>query len=304
MTSGGVTRTPEETAMAQPAPLESDGRRDAKGPCVISVAITGSLPSKEQNPAVPITPSEQIESTHEAFEAGAALVHIHVRDEAGRPASDPARFALVQEGVRKHCPSMIIQFSTGGRGRRLDERGSMLYLRPDMASLATGSVNFPTSIYENPPDFVESLAQEIAKNGAKPEVEIFDVAMLYNAVELVKAGLLAAPPHVQFVLGLKNALPARRELLEFLVRELNELLPGATWTAAGMGRHQLTVNHWALELGGHCRTGLEDNIRYDQSRLAQSNAELVERVARLTVEHGRRVATPAEARRMLGLRAA
>jgi 3-keto-5-aminohexanoate cleavage enzyme len=290
--------------MAQPAPLESDRHRDVRGPCVISVAITGSLPSKEQNPAVPITPTEQIESTHEAFEAGAALVHIHVRDEAGRPASDPVRFAIVQEGVRKHCPGMIIQFSTGGRGRRLDERGSMLYLRPDMASLATGSVNFPTSIYENPPDFVESLAREIAKNDAKPEVEIFDVAMLYNAVELVKAGLLAAPPHVQFVLGLKNALPARRELLEFLVRELNELLPGATWTAAGMGRHQLTVNHWALELGGHCRTGLEDNIRYDQTRLAQSNAELVERVAKLTVEHGRSVATPAEARRLIGLRAA
>jgi 3-keto-5-aminohexanoate cleavage enzyme len=290
--------------MAQPAPLESDSQRDAQGPCVISVAITGSLPSKEQNPAVPITPSEQIESTHEAFEAGAALVHIHVRDDAGRPASDPVRFALVQEGVRKHCPGMIIQFSTGGRGRQLDERGSMLYLRPDMASLATGSVNFPTSIYENPPDFVESLAREIAKNDAKPEVEVFDVAMLYNAVELVKAGVLAAPPHVQFVLGLKNALPARRELLEFLVRELNELLPGATWTAAGMGRHQLTVNHWALELGGHCRTGLEDNIRYDQARLAHSNAELVERVAKLTVEHGRRVATPAEARRLIGLRAA
>jgi 3-keto-5-aminohexanoate cleavage enzyme len=288
--------------MAQPAPLDADSPQDARGACVISVAITGSLPSKEQNPAVPITPSEQIESTHAAFEAGAALVHIHVRDEAGRPASDPARFALVQEGVRKHCPGMIIQFSTGGRGRQLDERGAMLYLRPDMASLATGSVNFPTSIYENPPDFVESLAREISRHGAKPEVEIFDVAMLYNAVELVKAGLLAAPPHVQFVLGLKNALPARRELLEFLVRELNELLPGATWTAAGMGRHQLTVNHWALELGGHCRTGLEDNIRYDQTRLAQSNAELVERVARLALEHGRNVATPAQARRLLGLR--
>jgi 3-keto-5-aminohexanoate cleavage enzyme len=273
-------------------------------PCVISVAITGSLPTKQQNPAVPITPSEQIESTHEAYEAGAALVHIHVRDAEGRPSSDPERFAAVQEGVRKHCPDMIIQFSTGGRGRRLEERGAMLYLRPDMASLATGSVNFPTSIYENPPDFVESLAKAIADAGAKPEVEIFDVAMLYTAVEMVKSGLLAAPAHVQFVLGLKNALPARRELLEFLVRELGELMPGATWTAAGMARHQLTVNHWALELGGHCRTGLEDNIRYDQTRLAASNAELVRRVAALTPEHGRRVATPAEARQLLGLRAA
>jgi 3-keto-5-aminohexanoate cleavage enzyme len=273
-------------------------------PCVISVAITGSLPTKQQNPAVPITPSEQIESTHEAYEAGAALVHIHVRDAEGRPSSDPERFAAVQAGVREHCPDMIIQFSTGGRGRKLEERGAMLHLRPDMASLATGSVNFPTSIYENPPDFVESLAKAIADNGAKPEVEIFDVAMLYTAVEMVKSGLLAAPAHVQFVLGLKNALPARRELLEFLVRELAELMPGATWTAAGMGRHQLTVNHWALELGGHCRTGLEDNIRYDQARLATSNAELVQRVAALTLEHGRRVATPAEARQLLGLHAA
>ena len=177
----------------------------------------------------------------------------------------------------------------------------MLWLRPDMASLATGSVNFPTSVYENPPDFVEALAREIAAHGAKPEVEIFDVAMLYNAVELVKAGLLARPPHVQFVLGLKNALPARRELLEFMIKELTVLLPGATWTAAGMGRHQLTVNHWALELGGHCRTGLEDNIRFDQSRLAASNAELVRRVAHVAAEHGRRVATPAQARALLSL---
>jgi 3-oxoadipate:acetyl-CoA acetyltransferase len=280
----------------------SDSRRH--GPCVISVAITGSLPTKEQNAAVPVTPSEQVESTHEAYEAGAALVHIHVRDDAGRPSSDPERFRQVQDGVRKHCPGMIIQFSTGGRGRSTGERGAMLYLRPDMASLATGSVNFPTSIYENPPDFVESLAREIGKHGAKPEVEVFDVAMLYNAVELVKAGLLVAPAHVQFVLGLKNALPARRELLEFLIGELGALLPGATWTAAGMARHQLTVNHWALELGGHCRTGLEDNIRFDQTRLAASNAELVRRVAGLAAEYGRSVATPSEARRLLGLRAA
>jgi 3-keto-5-aminohexanoate cleavage enzyme len=268
---------------------------------VISVAITGSLPTKEQNPALPITTSEQVESTHEAFEAGAALVHIHVRDDAGRPSSDPERFQRVQAGVRKHCPGMIVQFSTGGRGRRLEERGAMLHLRPDMASLATGSVNFPTSVYENPPDFVEALAREIRAHGAKPEVEIFDVAMLYNAVELVKADLLTPPPHVQFVLGLKNALPARRELLMFLVSELAALLPGATWTAAGMGRHQLTVNHWALELGGHCRTGLEDNVRFDQARLAASNAELVKRVAQISAEHGRRVASPAEARTLLSL---
>jgi 3-keto-5-aminohexanoate cleavage enzyme len=270
-------------------------------PCVISVAITGSLPQKANNPAVPVTPDEQIESTHQAFEAGAALVHVHVRDDAGQPSSDPERFARVQEGVRRHCPGMIIQFSTGGRGRGLSERGSMLYLRPDMASLATGSVNFPTSVYENPPDFVDDLARDMLARGIKPEVEVFDVAMLYNAAELVRRDLLKPPVHVQFVLGLKNALPARRELLEFLVRELEAVLPGATWTAAGMGRHQLTVNRWSLELGGHARTGLEDNVRFDEHRLAASNAELVARVVTLAAEYGRTVATPAEARGLLGL---
>jgi uncharacterized protein (DUF849 family) len=270
-------------------------------PAIISVAITGSLPQKSHNQAVPLSVAEQIESSHEAFEAGAALVHIHVRDDEGKPSSDPERFAAVQEGVRRHCPHMIVQFSTGGRGRDLAERGSMLYLRPDMASLATGSVNFPTSIYENPPDFVEALAREMLERGIKPEVEVFDVAMLYNAAELVKAGSLRAPVHVQFVLGLKNALPARRELLDFLVRELESILPGSTWTAAGIGRHQLTVNRWSLELGGHARTGLEDNVRFDEARLARSNAELVARVALLAGEYGRRAASALEARALLGL---
>jgi 3-keto-5-aminohexanoate cleavage enzyme len=270
-------------------------------PAIISVAITGSLPQKANNPAVPLSPDEQIESTHEAFEAGAALVHVHVRDDQGAPSSDADRFARVQAGVRRHCPGMIVQFSTGGRGRELAQRGSMLHLLPDMASLATGSVNFPTSVYENPPDFVDALARAMLGHGIKPEVEVFDVAMLYNAAELVKAGLLRAPVHVQFVLGLKNALPARRELLEFLVRELESILPGSTWTAAGMGRHQLGVNRWSLELGGHARTGLEDNVRFDETRLAKSNAELVLRVAELAGEYGRRAATPAEARALLGL---
>jgi uncharacterized protein (DUF849 family) len=270
-------------------------------PAIVSVAITGSLPQKSHNPAVPISVAEQIESSHEAFEAGAALVHIHVRDDTGKPASDPERFRAVQEGVRRHCPRMIVQFSTGGRGRALEERGAMLHLVPDMASLATGSVNFPSSVYENPPDFVEALARVMLERGIKPEVEVFDVAMLYNASELVKAGLLRAPVHVQFVLGLKNALPARRELLEFLVRELAAVLPGSTWTAAGIGRHQLTVNHWSLELGGHARTGLEDNVRFDETRLAKSNAELVARVAELAAGYGRRAATAAEARAILGL---
>ncbi len=273
-------------------------------PVVITVAITGAVPRKKDNPAVPVTPAEQIDSTHQAYEAGASLVHIHVRNRDESSGSDPALFAAVQQGVAKHCPGIIVQFSTGGRGRALDERGGMLYLAPDMASLATGSVNFPTSVYANPPDFVEDLARTMLDHNVKPEVEIFDLAMLYNAARLVDKGLLRPPAHVQFVLGIPNALPARRSVLEFLISELHAVLPGATWTAAGIGRHQLEVNRWCLELGGHCRTGLEDNLRYDKTRLADSNAELVGRVVELCGEHDRHPATPAEARRILGLAAA
>ena len=273
-------------------------------PCIITVAITGAVPRKKDNPAVPVTPAEQIESTQQAFEAGASLVHVHVREKDESSSSDPALFAEVQEGVRKHCPGMIVQFSTGGRGRALRERGAMLHLGPEMASLATGSVNFPTSVYSNPPDFVEDLARTMRDRGIKPEIEIFDLAMLYNAARLVDKGLLEAPAHVQFVLGIPNAMPARRSILDFLLSELDDVLPGATWTAAGVARHQFEVNKWCLELGGHCRTGLEDNIKFDRGRLAASNAELVARITGVCGGYGRHPASPAEARELLGLRAA
>ena len=273
-------------------------------PVIITVAITGALPTKADNPAVPVTPAEQIESTHEAFEAGAALVHIHVRNPDQSPGSSPELYGRVQEGVRKHCPGMIVQFSTGGRGREQSERGAMLYLKPDMASLATGSVNFPTRIYENPPDFVEGLARTMLENDIKPEVEVFDLAMLYNAASLVKKGLLGEHPHVQFVMGIANAMPARRSIFDFLRSEIAEVLPGATWVAAGVGRHQWEVNQWCLETGGHCRTGLEDNLRIEANRLAASNAELVKKISDACGRFGRKVASPAEARQILGLRAA
>jgi len=273
-------------------------------PCIISVAITGSVPRKRDNPALPVTTTEQIESTHAAYEAGAALVHVHVRNDDESSSSDPERFAAFQDGIRNHCPDIIVQFSTGGRGRALEQRASMLYLRPDMASLATGSVNFPTIVYENPPDFVRSLAVQMRDFGIKPEIEVFDLAMLYNTADLVADGLILAPPHVQFVFGVKHALPARRDILEFEVAKLHELLPSATWTAAGIGRHQFEVARWALEMGGHCRTGLEDNIRLDRNTLAPSNAALVARVASMAAEYGRPVATAREARAMLGLKAA
>jgi len=270
-------------------------------PVIITVAITGALPRKKDNPAVPVTPDEQIESTHEAFEAGASLVHVHVRNLDESPGSDPELFHRVQEGVRKHCPGMIIQFSTGGRGRDQMARGAMLGLKPDMASLATGSVNFPLAIYENAPDFVEGLAQTMRDNHIKPEIEVFDAAMLYNAIELSKRGLVPAPLHVQFVLGIRNALPARRSVFDFLRAELAELMPEATWVAAGTGRYQWEVNQWCLAEGGHCRTGLEDNLKIDAHRLAASNAELVRKIVDACPSYDRHPASAAEARQILGL---
>ena len=144
-------------------------------PAIITVAITGSQPSKAQNQAVPEQPQEQVESTHEAYEAGASLVHIHVRDQAGKSSSDVERFREVQAGIRKHCPGMIVQFSTGGRGRLAEERGAALALKPDMASLATGSVNFATIVYENAPSLIEGLAKSMIEHDVKPEVELFDL---------------------------------------------------------------------------------------------------------------------------------
>jgi len=273
-------------------------------PVIITAAITGAIPRKADSAAVPVTPPEQIESIHAAYEAGATIAHIHVRNPDESPSSDPELFLEVQEGVRKHCPDMIVQHSTGGRGRDPSQRGRCIALKPDMASLSTGSVNFPGQIYENPPQLIEDMARAMLEHDVKPEIEVFDAAMLYNAKTLFERGLLKGPVHVQFVMGVPNAMPARRSILEFLLSELKEIMPDATWTAAGIGRHQLEVNEWCLELGGHTRTGLEDNLRYDKTRLANSNAELVARVAEMAERYGRRAATPSEARALLSLRAA
>jgi 3-keto-5-aminohexanoate cleavage enzyme len=273
-------------------------------PCIITVAITGSLPRKQDNPAVPITIAEQIESTQEAFEAGATLAHLHVRNDDQTPTSDPEKFARLLEGLKKHCPGMILQVSTGGRSGAGRERGGMLALKPDMASLATGSCNFPTRVYENAPDLVDWLASEMLAHGVKPEIEAFDLSMIFKAVELERTAKIKGPLHVQFVMGVKNAMPVDREVLEFYVHTLQRLAPDATWTGAGIGKDQLTLNHWSLELGGHCRTGLEDNVRLDKTTLAASNAQLVQQVAELCGEYGRPVATVQQAREMLSLPAA
>jgi len=272
-------------------------------PVVIAVAITGSVPRKKDNPAVPVTPAEQVESTHAAFEAGASLVHIHVRNPDESSSSDPELFRQVQEGIEKHCPGMIVQFSTGGRGRDPSARGSSLYLKPDMASLSTGSVNFPTIVYENHTVLVEDLAGKMKENGVRPEIEIFDLSHIHGARRLVDKGLMDERPHVQFVMGVQNAMPADERLLDILLEETRRVLPQATWTAAGIGVNQARVMEWVLSRGGDgVRTGLEDNIRISKDRLAASNAELAGLAAEAIARHGGRPATPAEARRALYLR--
>ena len=273
-------------------------------PCIITVAITGSLPTKADNPAVPITVAEQVESTQEAFEAGATLAHCHVRNDDGTPTADPERFGRLVEGLRRHCPGMIIQLSTGGRSGAGRERGGMLPLRPDMASLSTGSVNFPTRVYENAPDLIDWLADEMLKYEIKPEIEAFDLSMIFQAAKMAETGRIKGPLHVQFVMGVKNAMPVDRPTFEFYVATLKRLAPDATWTGAGIGKDQITLNRWSLELGGHCRTGLEDNVRLDRNTLAPSNAALVRRVVELCPEYDRRPATVAEARSLLSLPAA
>lgn len=273
-------------------------------PCILCVAITGSLPTKANNPAVPITVSEQIESTQEAFEAGATIAHCHVRDDEGRPTSDPDRFAALTEGLRRHCPGMIVQLSTGGRSGAGQARGGMLGLRPDMASLSVGSNNFPTRVYENPPDLVDWLATEMRTHGVKPEIEAFDLSHILQAAAMWRDGRIADRPYVQFVMGVKNAMPADREVFDYYIKTVHRLFgEGAPWCAAGIGPKQIVLNEWAISAGGHARTGLEDNVRLDRDRLAPSNAALVRRAVELCEKYQRPVADWRQARAILGLRA-
>lgn len=273
-------------------------------PCIICVAITGSVPTKADNPAVPVTIPEQIESAHEAFEAGASIAHCHVRDDEGRPTSDPERFARLKEGLERHCPGMIVQLSTGGRSGAGRERGGMLPLRPDMASLSVGSNNFPTRVYENPPDLIAWLAAEMRAHEVVPEIEAFDLSHILHAIRLHKEGALYGRLYVQFVMGVRNAMPADREVFDFYVHIMRSRAPEANWCAAGIGPNQIIVNEWAIAAGGHTRTGLEDNVRLDRATLAPSNAALVRRAADICARYERPVASPAEARAILGLRPA
>ncbi len=251
---------------------------------------------------MPISVSEQVESTHEAFEAGAAICHAHVRNDDETPSSDPEKFARLKEGVEKHCPGMIIQFSTGGRSGAGQARGGMLPLRPDMASLSVGSNNFPTRVYENPPDLVAWLASEMRTYEITPEIEAFDLSHILQAIRMHEDAQLFGRLYIQFVMGVKNAMPADKEVFDFYVKTMKTRAPDAAWCAAGIGAAQIAVNEWAIAAGGHTRAGLEDNVRLDRNTLAPSNAALIKRAADLCEKYERPVATPKQAREILGLR--
>jgi uncharacterized protein (DUF849 family) len=271
-------------------------------PCILCCAITGSLPTKADNPAVPITVSEQIESSHAAVEAGASIIHAHVRNDDGTPSSDPKRFKALKEGLEKHCPGVVVQFSTGGRSGAGKTRGGMLPLCPDMASLSVGSNNFPTRVYENSPDLITWLIAEIVQYGITPEVEAFDLSHILQAIRLHDIGVLPGQLYVQFVMGVKNAMPADKPVFDFYVQTMKDRAPQAQWCAAGVGPDQLVVNEWAIAAGGHTRAGLEDNVRLDRNTLAPSNAALIRRAADLCSKYERPVATIAQTRAILGLR--
>ena len=265
---------------------------------IITVAPTGNVPTKEMNPHLPVTPPEIAATAVRCREAGAALIHVHARNAAGKPTLDPAVFARIHALVSERT-DLIVQISTGGRaGMDSEARAAAVRrIRPEMASLTTGSMNFPDRVYANPFSVIEYLASAMKEAGAKPEMEIFEPGMIANALTLVGKGLAAPPLHFDFVLGSRGSLPATPKNLLFLSESIP---PGSTWTVAAVGRWQLPMAALAIVMGGHVRVGLEDNIYYRRGELA-TNEQLVARVARLAAELGRPVATPDEAREILSL---
>jgi 3-keto-5-aminohexanoate cleavage enzyme len=266
---------------------------------IITVAPTGNVPTKEMNPHLPVTPEEIAETALRCREAGASLIHVHARDGVGKPTLDTEVFARIHHLIAERT-DLIVQISTGGRaGMDTEARAAAVRrLRPEMASLTTGSMNFPDRVYANPFDVVEYLATAMREAGTKPEMEVFEPGMIANALSLADKGLAMPPLHFDFVLGSRGSLPASPKNLLFL----SESIPaGSTWTVAAIGRWQLPMAVLAIVVGGHVRVGLEDNIYYRRGELA-ANEQLVARVARIAAELGRPVARPDEAREILALK--
>jgi 3-keto-5-aminohexanoate cleavage enzyme len=265
---------------------------------IITVAPVGAEATREGNPNLPLTPREIVQAALEARQAGASIVHLHVRDSRGEPSQDKEIFREIIVGIKDRC-DLIIQVSTGGGvGMGPEERSAPLELKPEMATLTTGTVNFGPDVFMNPYPLIVDFATRMKERGIKPEIEVFDNGMLDTALVLLKKGIISLPLHFDFVLGVPGAMaPTARNLVHLV----DGLPQGCTWSVAGIGRHELTLGAMALAMGGHVRVGFEDNLYYEKGIPADSNAQLVERIARLAKELGRPPATPAEARRILGL---
>lgn len=265
---------------------------------IITACLTGAEVTRESQPNLPITPEEIALEAYEAWKAGASIVHIHARKDDGTPTQSIDVYREIKERIASKC-DVIFQPSTGGAvWHTKEERIQPVYLKPEMASLSTGTCNFGSDVFMNTEELMEFFAKTMQENGVKPEIEIFERGMIDNAMKLVKKGLLSLPIHFDFVMGVPGAIPGNPSDLMYLV---NNIPSDCTWTVAGIGRNELPLAVMAIVMGGHVRVGFEDNVWYSKGVLAESNAQLVARIARISRETGREVATPAEARKILGL---
>ncbi len=265
---------------------------------IITAALAGAEVTPADNPNLPVTPAEIARAAYECYLAGAAIVHVHVRGEDGAPTQDATVFRETIDLIQQKC-NIIIQVSTGGAvGMTPQERLQPVYLKPEMASFSTGSVNFGDSVFLNPPAYLEEFARVMQEQGVKPEIEVFEVGMINNALRLVRKGLLQEPLHFDFVMGVPGGIPGTIKNLLHLVDGIPR---GSTWSVAGTGRFQLPLGTAAILLGGHVRVGFEDNIYFQRGILAESNAQLVKRAAKIGLVHGRDPTTPDEAREILGI---
>jgi len=265
---------------------------------IITAALTGAEVTREQQPNLPLTPDEIAEAAYEAYKAGASIVHVHARDEEGNPTQSYEVYKEIKEKIEAKCP-VIFQPSTGGAvWHSPEERLQPVELSPEMATLSCGTCNFGPDVFMNSQEYMEKFAARMKELGIKPELEIFEKGMINNALTLVKKGLLDKPLHFDFVMGIPGAITGEVRDLLYLVESIPE---ESTWTVAGIGRQELPLATAAIILGGHVRVGFEDNVLYKKGQLAKSNAELVERIVRIAKELGREVATPDEARKILGI---
>jgi len=267
-------------------------------PLMITCAVQGAEATKEHNPNLPVTVDEVMAEAIAAEKAGAAILHLHVRDDDGNPTQDLETFRRHIDAISRET-DLIIQVSTGGAvGMSVEERAQPLLLGPEMATLTTGTVNFGREVFYNPPEFMERFATLMREHGVKPEIEVFDTGMIENALRLVKGGFVELPLHFDFVMGVPGGIAGTPE---HLVHLTNTIPADCSWTVAGIGRHELPLAVMAIIMGGHVRVGLEDNLYYARGQLAKGNAELIARVVRIADELGRPVASAAQARELLGL---